>query len=207
MAAPRHPLAGPVCLVFWADRGPGASCPYGEGPRRALVTFPRWKVTQGRGGAAPQSYPQARFGVSRRRLLLGRDSAAPRSCGGASQTARLVRKNSQFQPHILFSSRRKENVPLTVQEKRAAGGAVPLWRTPPDPPAERAANRCFSTPHGRTVAPAGGAGLPRLLGRQGSGGFLPFRGGPPARFGDFPAVESHAGVRGRSAPKLSAGTL
>ena len=127
------PPAGPVCFVFWAGRGPGASCPYGEGPRRALVTFPRWKVTQGRGGAAPQSYPQARFGVSRRRLLLGRDSAAPRSCGGASQTARLVRKNPPYQPHILFSSRRKENVPLTVQEKRAAGGAVPLWRTPPDP--------------------------------------------------------------------------
>ena len=45
-------------------------------------------------------------------------------CGGASQSARLMRKNPQFQPHILFSSRRKENVPLTVQEKRAAGGAV-----------------------------------------------------------------------------------
>ena len=70
----------------------------------------------------------------------------------------------------------------------------------PGPPAERAANRCFSTPHGRTVAPAGGAGLPRLLGRQGSGGCLPSWGGPPARFGDFPAVESHAGTRGRSAP-------
>ena len=41
----------PFCLVFWADRGPGASCPYGEGPRRALVTFPRWKVTQGMGCA------------------------------------------------------------------------------------------------------------------------------------------------------------
>ena len=79
MAAPRHPLAGPVCLVFWADRGPGASCPYGEGPRRALVTFPRWKVTRGSGGAAPQSYLQARFNVSRRRRLLGRDGAAPQS--------------------------------------------------------------------------------------------------------------------------------
>ena len=64
MAAPWHPPAGPVCFVFWADRGPGASCPSGEGPRRALVTFPRWKVTQGSGGAAPQSYLQARFDVS-----------------------------------------------------------------------------------------------------------------------------------------------
>ena len=63
------------------------------------------------------------------------------------------------------------------------------------------------TPHGRAAASVGGAGLPGLLGRQGSGGFLPLRGGPPARFGDFPAVESHAGVWGRSAPKLSAGTL
>ena len=71
MAAPRHPLAGPVCLVFWADRGPGASCPYGEGPRRALVTFPRWKVTRGSGGAAPQSYSQARFDVSPPQAALG----------------------------------------------------------------------------------------------------------------------------------------
>ena len=63
------------------------------------------------------------------------------------------------------------------------------------------------TPHGRTVAPAGGAGLPGLLGRQGSGGFLPSWGGPPARFGDFPAVESHAGVWGRSAPKRSTGAF
>ena len=96
---PWHPPAGPVCLVFWADRGPGASCPYVEGPRRALVTFPRWKVTRGSGlcsqarfdvsrrrrllgrdGAAPQSYLQARFDISRRRRLLGRDSAAPPNC-------------------------------------------------------------------------------------------------------------------------------
>ena len=77
----------------------------------------------------------------------------------------------------------------------------------PGPPAERAANGYFFTPHGRAVAPANGAFLPRLLGRQGSGGFLPLCGGPPARFGDFPEVESHAGVRGRSAPKLPTGTL
>ena len=133
--------------------------------------------------------------------------AAPRSCGGASQSAGHGRKNPQFQPHILFSSRRKENVPLTVQEKRAAGGAIPLWRTPPDPLLSAPRTDAFSLPQVVSVAPAGGAGLFRLLGRQGSGGFLPLRGGPPARFGDFPAVESHAGVRGRSAPKLSAGAL
>ena len=87
----------------------------------------------------------------------------------------------------------------------------------PGPPAERAANGCrFAlyipkgksgttqrrrmgptvgtiTPNDRAAAPAGGAGLLGLLGRQGSGGFLPLWGGPPARFGDFPAVESHAG--------------
>ena len=55
------PAGGPVCLVFWADRGPGASCPYGEGPRRALVTFPRWKVTRGDGGAAPRENPHRRL--------------------------------------------------------------------------------------------------------------------------------------------------
>ena len=77
----------------------------------------------------------------------------------------------------------------------------------PGPPAERAANGCFFTSQVFAEVPANGAGLPGLLGRQGSGGFLPLRGGPPARFGDFPAVESHAGVRGRSAPKLSAGAL
>jgi len=32
---------------------------------------------------------------------------------------RVSFQNPPFQPHILFSSRRKENVPLTVQEKRA----------------------------------------------------------------------------------------
>ena len=127
------PAGGTGLLRLLGRQGPGASCPYGEGPRRALVTFPRWKVTQGFGGAAPQSDPQARFDVSRRRRLLSRDDAAVPNCIIASQAARLVRKNPQFQPHILFSSRRKENVPLTVQEKRAAGGAVPLWRTPPAP--------------------------------------------------------------------------
>ena len=70
----------------------------------------------------------------------------------------------------------------------------------PGPPAERTANGCFFTPQAFAVASACGAGLLGLLGRQGSGGFLPLWGGPPARFGDFPAVESHAGVRGRSAP-------
>ena len=74
MAAPWHPPAGSFCFVFWADRGPGASCPYGEGPRRALVTFPRWKVTRGFG-----LRPQARFEANRRRRLLGRDGAAPQS--------------------------------------------------------------------------------------------------------------------------------
>ena len=66
MAVPRHPPMGPFCFVFWADRGPGASCPYGEGPRRALVTFPRWKVTRGEWAAPAGAFrgqpPQAALG-------------------------------------------------------------------------------------------------------------------------------------------------
>ena len=100
---------------------------------QARFDISRHRRLLGRDGAAPQSSPQARFDISRRRQLLGREHSSPRSCGGARQSVRLIRKNPQSQPHILFSSRRKENVPLTVQEKRAAGGAVPLWRTPPDP--------------------------------------------------------------------------
>ena len=37
-------------------------------------------------------------------------------------------KNPQFQPHIFFSSRRKENVPLTVQK---IGAAAPCIAQPP----------------------------------------------------------------------------
>ena len=43
-------------------------------------------------------------------------------------------ENPQFQPHILLSSRRKENVPLTVQEERAVGGAVKEWFALPRTP-------------------------------------------------------------------------
>ena len=65
-------------------------------PQRPLGTFRRWKVP-------------------RRRL-----------CIGFCQPERDTFQNPLFQPHILFSSRRKENVPLTVQEKRAARGiAIP----------------------------------------------------------------------------------
>ena len=77
----------------------------------------------------------------------------------------------------------------------------------PGPPAERAANGWFFASQAFAAAPANGAFLLRLLGRQGSGGFLPLWGGPPARFGDFPAVESHAGEWGRSTPKLSTSAL
>ena len=51
-----------------------------------------------------------------------------------SQLASALFQNPPFQPHILFSSRRKENVPLTVQEKRAAGGAVKDWFALPRTP-------------------------------------------------------------------------
>ena len=66
----------------------------------------------------------------------------------------------------------------------------------PGPPAERATNGWFFASQVFSAAPACGAILLGLLGRQGSGGFLPLWGGPPARFGDFPAVESHAGGMG-----------
>ena len=82
---------------------------------------------------------------------------------------------------------------------KGKSGAVQRWRMRP--------TVGVFTPHGRAAASANGAFLLRLLGRQGSGGFLPLWGGPPARFGDFPAVESHAGARERSAPKRSSGTL
>ena len=44
------------------------------------------------------------------------------------------RKNPLVQPHILFLLRQKENVPLTVQEKKAAGGAVKGRSALPRPP-------------------------------------------------------------------------
>ena len=43
-------------------------------------------------------------------------------------------QNPLFQPHIFFSSRRKENVPLTVQKKRAVGGAAEEWFALPRTP-------------------------------------------------------------------------
>ena len=43
-----------------------------------------------------------------------------------NQASIRPRKNPPFQPHILFLLLQKENVPLTVQEKRAARGiAIP----------------------------------------------------------------------------------
>ena len=95
---------------------------------------------------------------------------------------------------------------------------VPLRWVPPDRPLALSSGRKYPKPAGafrcapdpwrlllgtlkvpagghprisRATASTDGAILLRLLGRQGSGGFLPFLGGPPARFGDFPSVESH----------------
>ncbi len=63
----------------------------------------------------------ATFGTFRRWKVPRR-----RLCICFCQPERGFFQNPQFQPHILFSSRRKENVPLTVQEKRAARGiAIP----------------------------------------------------------------------------------
>ena len=116
----------------------GAGLPGLLGRQESGGFLPLWGGPPARFGDFPAVESHAGgWGAQRpktvRRRLLGRDGAALRSCGGASQSAGHVHKNPPYQPHILFSSRRKENVPLTVQEKRAAGGAVPLWRTPPDP--------------------------------------------------------------------------
>ena len=51
------------------------------------------------------------------------------------QQGRGCLQNPLIQPHILFSSRRKENVPLTVQEKRAVSGDC-------DPPYPRETGEC-----------------------------------------------------------------
>ena len=53
-------------------------------------------------------------------------------------------KNPQFQPHIFFSSRLKENVPLTVQKKRRPGEPQGDGSPYPGPPAERSSDRCLS---------------------------------------------------------------
>ena len=50
---PWHPQMGSPFCVYWADRGPGAICAYPGGPRRALVTFARSKVTRGSGRHPP----------------------------------------------------------------------------------------------------------------------------------------------------------
>ena len=62
MAVPRHPPAGPVCLVFWADRGPGASCPYGEGPPARFGDFP---AVESHAGARGRSAPKLSTGTLR----------------------------------------------------------------------------------------------------------------------------------------------
>ena len=51
----------------------------------------------------------------------------------------------------------------------------------------------------RSIASAREVTPLRLLGIEGSGGTMHLRGGPPARFGDFRAVESHAGL-GEASP-------
>ena len=81
---------------------------------------------------ASQSSPRPlgtfrRWNVPRRRL-----------CICFCQPERGIFQNPQFQPHILFSSRRKENVPLTVQE---IGAAAPCVAQPPLAAALRAEQR------------------------------------------------------------------
>ena len=66
MTVLRHPPAGSVCLVFWADRGPGASCPYWEGPPTRFGDFPAVEshagVRAAPAGAFRGQPPQAALG-------------------------------------------------------------------------------------------------------------------------------------------------
>ena len=61
------------------------------------------------------------------------------------QQGRGCLQNPLIQPHILFSSRRKENVPLTVQEKRRSGEPQRDGSPSPEPPAERSSDGCLVT--------------------------------------------------------------
>ena len=92
-----------------------------ETPQRPLGTFRRWKVPRRR---LLQKRLRHRAGI---RFAYLRRAALCRS-------ERDNFQYPQFQPHILFSSRRKENVPLTVQEKRAVGGAAEIWFALPRTP-------------------------------------------------------------------------
>ena len=86
-----------------------------ETPQRPLGTFRRWKVPRRR-LLQKRLWRRAgiRFAYFVRTVLC--------------QSERDIFQNPLFQPHIFFSSRRKENVPLTVQK---IGAAAPCIAQPP----------------------------------------------------------------------------
>ena len=119
-----------------------------------------------------------------------------------------TRRNCSTEPAPFGRCRSVAAGSTRPREKASLRGCFFVWgRTAVLQTLSAGREQMLFTPQVFSVAPSGGVGLLGLLGRQGSGGFLPLWGGPPARFGDFPAVESHAGVRGRSAPKLPTDTL
>ena len=81
-----------------------------------MGTFRRWKVPRRR---LLQKRLRRRAGI--RFAYLVRTALC--------QWERGNFQNPQFQPHILFLSRQKENVPLTVQEKKRFRG-ISIPRTP-----------------------------------------------------------------------------
>ena len=93
-------------------------------PQRPLGTFRRWKVPRRR---LLQKRSRRRAGI--RFAYLVRTVLC--------QSERDIFQNPLFQPHIFFSSRRKENVPLTVQKKRRPGEPLRDGSPSPGPPAER----------------------------------------------------------------------
>ena len=78
----------------------------------ALGTFPQWKVPHRR---VLQVRTRRRAGICF--AYLGRTVHCQQERGNF--------QNPQFQPHILFLTRQKENVPLTVQEKNRIGARGP----------------------------------------------------------------------------------
>ena len=111
-----------------------------------------WGVARGGDSKHPSCRPLGTFRrgkVPRRRLLQKR---LRRRAGirfaylvrtALCQSERGNFQNPLFQPHIFFSSRRKENVPLTVQKKRRPGEPQGDGSPSPGPPAERLSDGYF----------------------------------------------------------------
>ena len=126
-----HDVASPPALeespgVWGASKRPSVSsrsCHFGAQPplvaalsaEMSLGTFRRWKV------------PRRRL-LRKRFVRRGSIRFAYLVRTSLYQSERGIVQNPLFQPHIFFSSHRKENVPLTVQK---IGAAAPCVAQPP----------------------------------------------------------------------------